>query len=215
MMIMKRTEIQEIKSRKKRTARAKTDIFPLISLFRAHRETSLFPRPKLEKGSGEGSEEDGGEEGTNGAPLPTSKSKSSTDSGSIITRGSTRTGSVSASSFGDGGGGMFSLSSAPAVAAVIERRRTREEEWRREERGDDDKDGDERQQRQERNASIRSVVGVALVAVVVVAAAWLGPARACVVERIARNRRTFGQKQEKKQERDPLLFFSSRSALCR
>jgi hypothetical protein len=175
------------------TASARTDIFPLKSLFSAQRETSMPPISKLEKGRGgrEGSEdeEEGDEEegATMGAPK-SSKFCSSPESGSIIVRGSTKTGSVSASC-GVGGIWALSPSSGAAETAIDERKG----EWRRRADGEDFDvvvDEDQEEEVERRDASL--VMSLRAMSVVLVAAPaaeeeWLGPARACVVDRITEN----------------------------
>ena len=117
-------------------------------LFRAHRETSESSRPKLVKGSGDGGS-DGDEEF--GATIGTPKSsKFSSTSGSNIVRGSTSTGSVSASSWERAAGGTLLLSSSDAADAATEERsgerRRREVEFEFDE-DDEDQVDVERQRR--------------------------------------------------------------------
>lgn len=158
----------------------------------------------MEKGYGAGSdEEEFGEEefgATMGAPK---SSKFSSGSGSSIVRGSTSTGSVSASSSDRVGTGTLSSSDAADTATE-----ERSEERRR--RGDvigfdeDDEDQVERLRRDE-TSPFRIAIGV-LFADAVSAATWLGPARACVLERIEKNR----NRSSRRVKRDSWLsLFSS------
>ena len=123
---------------------------------------------------------------------PKSSKFSASGSGSSIVRGSTSTGSVSASSCWERVGAEEMSSSLPAAAE------TTTDEWRGERRrgeGDGDDKDDEDQVKEQ---PFRIAVGALFVADLAVSVAtWLGPARACVLERIAGESRS-----EKRRKRE-------------